>query len=41
MSNNSALVNGKVAAVAAQQVLGASPAPVCYPKCGIQNGLHR
>lgn len=42
MSNNSALVNGKVTAVATQQILGASPIPVCYPTCKTNNGgMHR
>lgn len=41
MGNNSALANSHVTAIMGQQVVGAMPMPVCYPNCGIQNGMHR
>jgi hypothetical protein len=41
MGNNSALANSQVNVAASQQVVGASPLPICIPSCGIQSGLHK
>jgi hypothetical protein len=41
MGNNSAMVNSHMTAMASQQVVGASPMPLCIPSCGIQSGMHR
>ena len=37
MGNNSALATSHQTALASQQVVGASPAPLCIPSCGIQS----
>ncbi len=41
MGNTSAMANSRVTAIVNQPVMGAMPVPICYPNCGIQNGMHR
>ena len=41
MGNTPAMANSRVTAIMNQPAFAASPVPVCYPNCGIQNGMHR
>lgn len=37
MGNNSAVATNQKITLASQQVVGASPVPLCLPNCGIQS----
>lgn len=41
MGNNSAMINSSASAMVSQQVVGASPMPLCVPNCKIESGMHR